>query len=179
MPYKDPEKNKEAIAKWHAEHRKESNLAVRNWQKRNREEWNEYRREWNAKNPEKVKEYARKSRQNNHEETLARTKKWQANHPEACKIYCRNRNALRKGGNGTYKPSDIATIYDAQEGRCYYCDEVLDQTYHVDHKQPTSRGGSNWPENLCVTCPTCNMRKHAQTEAEFVLRQFAGSPCST
>jgi 5-methylcytosine-specific restriction endonuclease McrA len=43
----------------------------------------------------------------------------------------------------------------------------LGRSYHVDHKQPVSRGGSNWPENLAVTCPTCNLRKSDKTEAEF------------
>lgn len=123
---------------------------------------------WRAEHPEETKEKNR----------IAGRKFRQA-HPDLVRAKCLNEVAAKRNAIGSYSASDIALILDAQDYRCYYCDEVLDQSYHVDHKQPTSRGGSNWPENLAVTCPHCNLSKNAQTEAEFVLRQFAGSGCST
>ena len=33
--------------------------------------------------------------------------------------------------------------------------------YHVDHRMPLSLGGSNYPDNLQLLCPTCNLSKSA------------------
>jgi 5-methylcytosine-specific restriction endonuclease McrA len=179
MPYKDPEKRKENARQY-----------MRKWRLINRQKSLEIGRKsaakWRENHTQENRDNARQQRIN-HPSAL---KEWFDNHPgykdewnakniERVKQYSRDRYALDKAADGTYTVSDIALILDAQDNRCYYCDEVLDQTYHVDHKQPVSRGGSNWPENLACTCQSCNLSKGAQTESEFVLRQFAGSPCST
>lgn len=39
--------------------------------------------------------------------------------------------------------------------------------YHVDHVVPISLGGSDGPENLVLTCPNCNHRKHAKHPMDF------------
>ena len=59
-------------------------------------------------------------------------------------------------------------MLEAQGHSCYYCDVPLFGVYHVDHMTPISRGGSNWPENLCIACPTCNISKGAKTAEEFM-----------
>jgi 5-methylcytosine-specific restriction endonuclease McrA len=42
-----------------------------------------------------------------------------------------------------------------------------EQSYHIDHMIPLSRGGSNWPSNLQLLCPRCNLSKHAMTDEEW------------
>jgi hypothetical protein len=54
-----------------------------------------------------------------------------------------------------------------KRGSVYYCQKPLEGCFHVDHKQPLSRGGSNWPHNLACTCAGCNLSKGALTEQEF------------
>ena len=71
------------------------------------------------------------------------------------------------GAEGSFTKSDIEIIRAGQRDRCYYCGAAL-ADYHIDHKTPLSRGGSNWPSNLAVTCPGCNTKKNTRTEAEFV-----------
>jgi HNH endonuclease len=44
----------------------------------------------------------------------------------------------------------------------------LNGRFHVDHKQPLSKAGSEGPENLACTCATCNLSKGALTEQEFL-----------
>jgi len=47
---------------------------------------------------------------------------------------------------------------------------ILGGDYHVDHRVPIARGGSNGPENLVIACPDCNRRKNAQMPHEFAGR---------
>lgn len=118
-------------------------------------------------NPERYREWdrARYLREREKLREQGRTH-YQAN-KEKYAEYRDKRRAIERGGEGSYTRADVWGIYEEQEGCCYYCDGLLFGTFHVDHKQPVSRGGSNWPENLAVTCPTCNLRKQDKTEAEF------------
>lgn len=92
-------------------------------------------------------------------------------------VYAKNRNRRAKSKNapGLHNEVDILTIYERQQGRCFYCNERLEK-YHVDHLTPLSRGGSNYPENLCCTCANCNLRKGALTQQEFeeIIRKDGG-----
>lgn len=92
----------------------------------------------------------------------------------ALKVHGHNRRARIRNASGTHTASDIAAIRAAQTDRkghlrCWWCSAVITD-YHVDHKIPLSRGGSNSADNLCLACPTCNLRKNAQTPAEFAGR---------
>ena len=80
--------------------------------------------------------------------------------------HTRNRRAKIKGLDGKHSQLDVWELFDKQEGRCPYCDIYL-RTWHVDHKTPVSKGGYNGPENLQLTCPTCNLKKHNKTDGEF------------
>lgn len=86
-------------------------------------------------------------------------------------VITRNYRARKRGLVGVHTSVDINTILVAQNNLCYYCGEPL-ESYHVDHKQPVSRGGSNWPENLCCTCAYCNLSKGNKTEAEYLARMI-------
>lgn len=57
-------------------------------------------------------------------------------------------------------------LWEEQKGKCFYCKSKLD-IFHVDHKIPLSRGGLHDENNLCLACPSCNLKKHAKTEEEF------------
>ncbi|HMN15956.1 MAG TPA: HNH endonuclease signature motif containing protein [Bellilinea sp.] len=60
---------------------------------------------------------------------------------------------------GSFTKEDISLAYESQKGKCWYCQCELNGTYHVDHRIPLSRGGSNDPANLVLACPSCNMSK--------------------
>ena len=45
---------------------------------------------------------------------------------------------------------------------CRWCRRSLDyrvDDFHIDHIWPQSKGGSDDRANLCLSCPTCNLRK--------------------
>lgn len=101
-----------------------------------------------------------------------RARQWQADHPEERRAQGHAKRARRRDAEGIHTAEDVFQLYKQQKGRCYYCNVELAGTYHVDHKTPLVRGGSNWPENICCACPPCNMAKHDMTEAEFRRSRF-------
>ncbi|MBZ9752997.1 HNH endonuclease [Deinococcus sp. HMF7604] len=78
------------------------------------------------------------------------------------------RRAREWDAAGSYTPNDIKAKYSLQGGRCYYCKEYLHKAYNIDHKIPLSKGGTNWPANLCVACETCNKRKNNLDFFKFI-----------
>ena len=62
--------------------------------------------------------------------------------------------------------------------KCPYCGIYLtDQNVEEDHKIPVSRGGTNAPSNLQLTCRNCNRRKGNMTDEEFRRKyNFYGVP---
>lgn len=67
------------------------------------------------------------------------------------------------------KMSQIRELLRQQQGRCGYCGEDIKSGYHIDHKQPISRGGTNEIGNLHLTCGRCNLRKSAMLHEEFLV----------
>jgi 5-methylcytosine-specific restriction endonuclease McrA len=51
---------------------------------------------------------------------------------------------------------------------CYYCRRLLHSCdIHFDHVIPISRGGPHAIENLCVSCPGCNLSKGPKMISEW------------
>ena len=86
---------------------------------------------------------------------------------KACtKIDAAHRRAGKRQAKGTFTKDHVAKMNAAQAGRCWWCGRMLTK-YHIDHRIPLSRGGSNGPENLVLACPPCNLRKHAKMPWEM------------
>lgn len=137
---------------------------------------------WKARNPEKMKE-ARRRRRKSPAGRAAAKRAYRRNpakyHAKNRASYARSahmralhsakrskRRALAASVGGSHSAGDIRRIYELQRGRCYWCRKPVKE-YHVDHRVPLSRGGSNGPENLVVACASCNLRKGALTPEEF------------
>jgi 5-methylcytosine-specific restriction endonuclease McrA len=61
-------------------------------------------------------------------------------------------------------------VFSKTKGKCYYCGFALCfETFHIDHIEPTSRGGVNLHSNLAPACPSCNTSKGAKTLEEWRL----------
>jgi 5-methylcytosine-specific restriction endonuclease McrA len=72
-------------------------------------------------------------------------------------------------------PSNVRNAIIDRDGRiCRYCGDEA-KKIHIDHIVPVYSGGSDDPENLCVSCAECNLAKSKMTVAEFnKKREHAG-----
>lgn len=98
----------------------------------------------------------------------ASQKAWLAKNPGISTVYTRERRARKSGNGGRLSRGIIKKLMALQDGRCAYCLADLTLGHHLDHKQPLSRGGRHTDENVHLTCPLCNMRKHNKTHEEFL-----------
>lgn len=97
--------------------------------------------------------------------------KWKSKNPEAYRLLRRieshRRRAMKLGAEGSHSLADVLSKLELQGGLCYYCGRKLEK-YHVDHKIPLSKGGSEWPANLCCACPMCNLSKNDKDFWQFL-----------
>lgn len=149
----------------------------------NRESINQYAREYYNLNQEERKEYAAKRRELNPEQHRAAVRAWRkanpekqkaavngwkAKNPDADVVHRQLRRARKKQADGKLSKGIVGRLMEFQNGMCIYCEADLKSGKHLDHKTPLSRGGANVDSNVHLTCPTCNMRKHAKTHEEFI-----------
>lgn len=138
---KHPEQCKATVRRHFLENREQYRLGCVAYRARNLEKCRELNRAWGKANPDKVRAQAH----------LRRARKMVA--------------------PGRYTAEDIAAIRKAQKDRCAYCRAPLKRRGHVDHIKALSKGGSNYPANLQLTCRTCNSSKHNRDPIEFAQRR--------
>lgn len=137
-----------------------------------REELREYNRAYHAANKETIHERKRKHRAEHREEYAElraeraevlneRHRRYRKEHPDRTRASMNKVRAKRVSAPGRYTAEDVLSRYKAQKGCCYWCGDELGQDYQVDHALPLSRGGTNWPENIVISCASCNMKKGA------------------
>lgn len=163
------------MQRYRAEHREERRLYNKKYREERREWWRETIKKHQRANPEKHREWMRKSRLKHIDKRREEGRRYYAEHGNAMRLnnhewYRKNkdasrakshkRRALKAQSGGVHTPTDIQLLLKSQKGKCWWCGKLIDpDNYHVDHRIPLSRGGSNAPENLCISCPKCNLSK--------------------
>ena len=100
-------------------------------------------------------------------------------HPERERLKGRAARLRRRGviegaeGSGL-TTTQIAEMLVYQGGICSIpgCGGEIWEEFEIDHKVPVSRGGSNLPDNLHLTCEPCNRQKNKLTVEEFVAKRM-------
>jgi 5-methylcytosine-specific restriction endonuclease McrA len=153
------QKNPEYLARYGAEYRKTAKFSkgVGEWRKRNREKTLAYSRSW----------YSR-----NRDQHRAATYRWAKDNNLAVRAIAHTRRHRSAGAVGSFSSEDILAIYAAQEGKCAACAAGLER-YHIDHVMPLALGGSNFPSNLQLLCPSCNCSKGSKHPSDWTGRAAA------
>jgi 5-methylcytosine-specific restriction endonuclease McrA len=134
------------------------------WAAKNRELRNAKCREWNAKNAEAKRATNAKYRLKNKELINERRRVKRALDPNIERIKTAKRRI-----KGYYIAKDVVDkLLVLQDGKCTCCGKPLNGMYHLDHKTPISRGGTNEECNLHLLLPKCNLEKYNLTFEEFL-----------
>lgn len=119
------------------------------------------------KHAESIRAAKRIQYQKHREAKLEYSLRYQRENPEYAVARNARYRARKLKNGGTYTPEDIRLLQRSQNHKCWWCGKLVSDDYHVDHRIPLSRGGSNNPENLCISCPSCNMSKGGRFPHEW------------
>lgn len=153
------DKKRQKDKEWRSANPDRVKAAQRRHRVRTRDKSAAYARQWRAANREHCRSYEREYRGENREKIREQQAKARAENPQRFRAYNTNRRAMQLAAGGTYSAADIERLYAEQGGLCRWCSEPLSDGFEIDHVIPLSRGGSNSPDNLAVTCIHCNRRK--------------------
>lgn len=117
------------------------------WYQKNKESKLLSNAKWHAKNPSKMNEYQ---------------KSYFKSHPEKFKLKSHRRRTLKLNG-GVYSVT-VKEIADMLKRPCFYCGE---ESKHIDHIVPLSRGGRHSIGNLIQACASCNLSKNNKFVIEW------------
>lgn len=161
-----PELGRARALRHHYAHQSESNQRSREYHAANRDMRLVQMREWKAANkrPKTNTEKAKLQawRDANREKVRAYHAKWLAANPEKQRLAVRVCATRRRKAEGRHTMADVQSLMMAQGCKCNLCSCDISQSYHVDHVIPIAKGGTHWPHNLQLLCPTCNRRKGAR-----------------
>jgi hypothetical protein len=141
MPYRDPEKAREASRRWRAAHLEAVRQHDRERYAADPEKKNELVRRYRQANPEKRRERERRWRAANPEKASGGWRRWRAADPEKAREYqhryweANGRTGWLRRNHGL-RPEGWMALLIAQDGCCYLCGDPLPddpRNVHIDH----------------------------------------------
>lgn len=138
----------------------------------NKARHNEYSKNYRKDHIDKLHKYDKQYYQSNKRRVNERNYRYKRLHPEFSRIDNSKRRARIRQAGGSHTPADIKAQIKSQTDkrgvlRCWWCEQPIEKTYHLDHRIPLAKGGSNDARNLCISCPKCNLSKHDKLPHEF------------
>ena len=128
---------------------------------------------WRREHRDKMREADIRYRLAHPERLAEKSRRFRSENPEIMAARDRERRARKNNAPGSHTAADVRSQYERQRGKCYWCGaKVPWLRKHVDHVIPLSLGGSNGPENLVVSCPSCNLGKGATHPMDYAGRML-------
>ena len=91
---------------------------------------------------------------------------WRKANPEKVRLWNKLRVHRLRGIGDMPNSSEINYMLCMQDAKCTYCGKGL-TNYHIDHKHPISKGGTNDVGNIQLLCATCNLKKGVIPHEEY------------
>lgn len=130
--------------------------------------------DWDTRNPHKRSERLKRYYRSHVTEFHHRRHEHWLLSRDKHRIHMHLRRARLLKAGGSFTAAQIRKLYKLQKGKCWWqgpeCTIDLGGRYHIDHRIPLSRGGSNDISNIVLSCPRCNLSKHDKMPSEFVGR---------
>ena len=132
-----------------------------------------YKREWSARNKDKVRKTKRAEYERHRDAYIARAKLAKDKNPERTRSYSRLASGLRraKSASAVIEKIPVGILEQqlvTQGFKCPYCRCAISLRHsHIDHIVPFKRGGKHVPENIQLTCPSCNCRNASKPPEVF------------
>lgn len=152
------------------EYREKIKEQVRQYRKENPEKVKQSFRKWYQQHKEEQSEYARAYRKAHRQELARKSRERLQNNPEyraRVRAYIRKYKALKRGAS-TAELVDRQSIIERDNATCYICGigPLTDSEIHLDHIIPLSKSGSHTPDNIKVSCASCNLKKNDRSLTE-------------
>lgn len=126
---------------------------------------------WYYKNRDRQLEFGKKYYADRSDHIKALVRKYALANPEKVRAWSRVRANKRRArlllAGGSFSAQDIAELLKLQKGKCANCHKSIKDKYHIDHRLPVAKGGSNHRHNIELLCPTCNLKKSSKWPHEF------------
>ena len=175
-------KERERRRSYYEAHRDEAITYARTYYEANAEDVKaKQRARYQAADAAKRAAYYRQRAENPETKARDRVKKdaWRAaNKERGAEVVARRRVRIM---GGQYEVIDRKAVWARDAGTCRICGSSVEpNNWHLDHIIPLSRGGSHIYDNVAVTHPICNMRKHGAdprvpgSPYAYLLEQEAG-----
>lgn len=170
------QKNKARCKAYAYENKEKIRKRTKKWAERNREILREKNRKYYLENKEtirvKSREYATKNK-----ELLAEYQRYYIKSPKGIqrrKIAAHKRRTKEillkplKEEHLLVLETFNKIYFSSLHFTCEYCQKpIINETYHLDHIHPISKGGDNQLENLAISCSMCNKSKKAKLLVDF------------
>lgn len=128
----------------------------------NRERILSRHRELYAANPEKFRAFSSAHRAANPDKIRARNNAYRARKINANTTTRAERKAIANW---------IKAVNANRKFKCYWCEKLFPSNgagaWHIDHIVALAKGGKHASENLCVSCPKCNLSKQDMNFSEW------------
>lgn len=160
---------------WRTKNREHVERYAKNYNKSHADKRSETFKAWYLRNVKRQREKALARRNTDLAAARQKCLDWCARNKPARQQYRKDnrllyraswqrRRARERAAEGSWTPKDIESLMLQQGGRCAYCRNGLKSDFQVDHVIPLAKGGTNWPANLALACPSCNRRKNTRTD---------------
>jgi hypothetical protein len=132
----------------------------------NRERLKAETKAYRVRNAEKIKAFKRRYYEENREAFLAASVEYRRKNPVVTRASWQRYHARKL--KATIRDTALIlrwmkTWHRKKRVVCYWCQQVFrGRDCHADHIVPLTKGGLHAIENLCVSCGSCNHKKHAK-----------------
>lgn len=168
MPHKDPNARRIWRNAYQLKRRDKPEVksAIASWRKKRRlispEKYRQQCRDYYWKNRARMLARNVAYMLENKERVKVRRAKYRREHPESKRLSEFTRRARSKGVQVDTKKirEFVLAVRSKRRVKCYYGNHFTSgKEAHIDHIIALKNGGAHKVGNLCVSCPTCNMKK--------------------